>query len=130
MSKENSSYKRSKKIRRRLRIRAKIRGTAKVPRLAVFRSASHTYAQLIDDDSSKTLASASDMELKKQKKASAKAKEEAGRKVSAAREVGMLIAEKAKKLGLTSAVFDRGGVKYHGRVKMVAEGAREGGLKF
>lgn len=128
MSRETSSYKRAKKIRRHLRIRAKVKGTAKIPRLSVFRSNAHIYAQLIDDDSAKTLASISDLEIKGKKNPAPK--DGIGRKVSVSREVGLLIAEAAKKLGLTSAVFDRGGVKYHGRVKAVAEGAREGGLKF
>lgn len=126
--KEDSSYKRAKKIRRHLRIRAKIKGTEKVPRLAVFRSNAHIYAQLIDDDSGKTLASASDTEIKSKKTGGVKGA--IGRKISIAKAVGVLAAEKAKKLGLEKVVFDRGGVKYHGRVKAVAEGAREGGLKF
>lgn len=126
--KENSSYKRAKKIRRHLRIRAKVKGTAKIPRLAVFRSNVHIYTQLIDDGSAKTLASASDIEIKTKKIRSKE--DETGRKVSIAKAVGSLVAKKAKKLGLEKVVFDRGGVKYHGRVKAVAEGAREGGLKF
>jgi large subunit ribosomal protein L18 len=128
MSREISSYKRAKKIRRRLRIRAKVKGTAKTPRLSVFRSNAHVYAQLIDDASSKTLASVSDLGIKKSKGAAEKSG--AGRKISISREIGFLIAKEAKKLGLTGVVFDRGGLKYHGRVKAVAEGAREGGLKF
>ena len=127
MSKENSSYKKAKKTARRLRIRAKVKGTAKVPRLSVFRSVKHIYAQLIDDDSSRTFVSVSDMELKGKKSA---AKDEVGRKTALAKEIGVLLAEKAKKSGLASAVFDRGGFRYHGRVKAVADGAREGGLKF
>ena len=111
-----------------MRIRAKVKGTSKVPRLAVFRSTAHIYAQLIDDASSKTLVSASDMELKAKKAKSPKG--EVGRNVSIAKEVGLLIAEKAKKLGVEAAVFDRGGFKYHGRIKSIADGAREGGLKF
>lgn len=128
MSKENSSYKRKGRARRHLRIRAKVKGTAKAPRLSVFRSNAHVYAQLIDDVGGKTLANASDLEIKTPKSESKKG--ETGRKVSVSQRVGLLIAEKAKKLGLDSAVFDRGGVKYHGRVKAVADGAREGGLKF
>ncbi len=128
MSKENFGHKKVKKARRHLKIRAKVKGTAKVPRLAVFRSNAHIYAQLIDDDKAITLASASDMELKS--KTSAEKKETVGRKISESKEVGILIAERAKKLGVEAAVFDRGGFRYHGRIKSVADGAREGGLKF
>ncbi len=128
MSKENFGHKKVKKARRHLKIRAKVKGTAQVPRLAVFRSNAHIYAQLIDDDKAITLASASDMELKSKK--SAGKKSEVGRKISESREVGLLIAEKAKKFSIEAAVFDRGGFRYHGRIKSVADGAREGGLKF
>lgn len=128
MSKVNFGHKKVKKARRHLKIRAKIKGTAKAPRLAVFRSNAHIYAQLIDDDKAITLASASDMELKSKKSADKKAV--VGRKISESKEVGLLIAEKAKKLGVEAAVFDRGGFRYHGRIKSVADGAREGGLKF
>ncbi len=128
MSKENFGHKKVKKARRHLKIRAKVKGTAEVPRLAVFRSNAHIYGQLINDEKAITLASASDMELKSKKSAAKKG--EIGRKISESREVGLLIAEKAKKLGLETVVFDRGGFRYHGRIKSVAEGAREGGLKF
>ena len=107
-----------KKIRRHKRIRARIFGTKEKPRLSVFKSNKHIFAQLIDDDEGKTLVSASDLKMKKNKKA------------NAALEVGKLIAAKAKELKIETVVFDRGGYKYHGSIKAVAEGAREGGLKF
>lgn len=101
------------------RSRAKISGTAEKPRLSIFRSNKYTYAQLIDDLKGHTLASASTQELKK-----------GGKKAELAKLLGELIAEKAKKAGIKSAVFHRSYYRYHGRVKAVAEGAREGGLKF
>ncbi len=107
--------------RRHKRIRKKIFGTAKIPRLCVFRSNKHIYAQLIDDEKGHTLISASDLEIKLEKKLT---------KVEKSKEVGKLIAKKAKEVGIERVVFDRGGYKYHGRVKALAEGAREGGLKF
>lgn len=129
MSKENVSFKKLKKDTRHLKIRAKVKGTAEVPRLAVFRSNAHIYVQLIDDVAGKTLLSASDKEIKTAAK-SKDAKNETGRRVALAREVGLLAAEKAKKAKIEKVVFDRGGFKYHGRIKSVADGAREGGLKF
>jgi large subunit ribosomal protein L18 len=117
---------RKEKIKRRLkrkkRIRAKIFGTKERPRLCVFKSLKHIYAQLIDDEKNKTLIFVSDLELKKSAKNL--------KKIEKAREVGKLIAQKAKDLKIEKVVFDRGGYKYHGRVKALAEGAREGGLKF
>lgn len=114
--------KQEKRYRRHKRIRAKVFGTSKVPRLVVFRSNKHIYAQLIDDEKGKTIAAASDLELKtKRKKIS---------KIDKASEVGKLVAKKAIDKKITKVVFDRGGYAYHGRVKAVAEGAREGGLKF
>ena len=103
-------------------IRRKISGTAQKPRLSVFRSNGDIYVQLIDDDSSKTLASASsrDKDIAAQK----------GTKVEKSKLVGAAIARKATELGLLDVTFDRSGYLYHGRVKAVAEGAREGGLKF
>ncbi len=106
--------------RRRGRVRAKVFGTAGKPRLSVFRSSEHIYAQLIDDEKRITLVSESDLKVKKEKKT----------KVEIAKELGGSLAGKAKKTGITEVVFDRGGFKYHGRVKALAEGAREGGLKF
>ena len=112
--------KRSARVRRRLRIRRKISGTAARPRLAVYRSNRHIYAQLIDDASSRTVASASDREL-----GSGGTK---GDKKVVAKAVGALIADRAKQAGVQGAVFDRGGRLYHGRIAALAEGAREGGL--
>jgi large subunit ribosomal protein L18 len=127
-----------KKERRRLRIRAKILGNSKKPRLAVFRSGKHISVQLIDDVNGKTLAAVSDFVLgkktvgKNKRVVPAAPKDLGGKtsKVAIAYEVGKLIAEKAKKLGIETAIFDRGGFAYHGRIKAVAEGAREGGIKF
>ena len=115
----------SKLIKRqkiRYRIRKKVSGTAQSPRLAVFRSNAEIYAQMIDDVTGVTLAAASskDKEFAAQK----------GTKSEQAKLVGAAIAQKATALGLTSCVFDRGGNLYHGRVKSVADGAREGGLQF
>ena len=112
-------------IRKRVhtRIRAKVAGTAQRPRLNVYRSLNHIYTQLIDDATGATLASASTMGKKGESKAS-------GGNVAAAVEVGKAIAERAKEKGITHVVFDRGGYLYHGRVKALADAAREAGLKF
>ena len=112
---------RDARARRRRRVRGKVSGTAERPRLAVFRSNVGIYAQLIDDTSGKTLAAASWLHGKKSFK---------GNKSDQAVEVGKLLAEAAKKAGVESAVFDRAGYLYHGRVKALANAAREGGLKF
>lgn len=109
--------KQEKRIRRHKCVRAKIKGTSEVPRLCVFRSNKHLYTQLVDDEKAQTLAKASDLELKKPK-------------TNQAFEIGKLIAKKAIAKKITKVTFDRGGYKYQGRVKAVAEGAREGGLKF
>jgi large subunit ribosomal protein L18 len=111
--------KKQMKTLRRKRIRATVSGTDARPRLSVYRSTNHIYVQLIDDASGKTLAAASSKELK------AKAK-----KVDVAAEVGKLAASKAKAAGITEVVFDRGGNRYHGRIKSLAEAARGAGLKF
>lgn len=113
--------KQTTRIRRHLIVRKKISGTSERPRLNVFRSAKHIYAQLIDDVKGVTLASASTAE---------KAFEGNGGNKGAAHNIGLLIAERAKKQGIKCVVFDRGGYLYHGRVKELAEGAREGGLEF
>jgi large subunit ribosomal protein L18 len=124
-----------KRERRHHRIRSKVKGTAERPRLCVFRSLKHIYAQLIDDEKSETIVAASDLELKdleiKSKKLKEKKEEKnQTRKVAIAYEVGKLIAQKAAEKKISKVVFDRGGFKYHGRVKAVADGARDGGLKF
>ncbi len=108
----------------RVRIREKVRGTASRPRLAVFKSGKHIYAQVIDDLSGRTVAQASslDADLKKQEKV--------GANVATARKVGQLVAGRAKQKGIVRVVFDRGGYIYHGKVKALADAAREGGLEF
>jgi len=106
---------------RHKRVRAVISGTPERPRLCVFRSAQHIYAQVIDDVAGKTIASASTVE---------KDFTAYGGNKDAAKKVGLLIAERAKAAGVETIVFDRGGYIYHGRVQALAEGAREGGLKF
>ena len=109
------------RLKRHARVRAKISGTAACPRLDVFRSNSNIYAQLIDDVNGVTLAAAASNE---------KGFDANGGNCEGARKVGQLIAERAAAKGITEVVFDRGGYIYHGRVKELAEGAREGGLKF
>jgi large subunit ribosomal protein L18 len=112
---------RDARLRRHRRVRGKIKGTAECPRLVVFRSNRGITAQLVDDLSGKTLASASWLALKASFK---------GDKSEQATEVGKLLATSAKQAGVQSCVFDRGGYLYHGRVKALADGAREGGLHF
>ncbi len=109
------------RAKRHARVRAKISGTATCPRLNVFRSSKHIYAQLIDDVNGVTLAAASSM---------AKDFDGNGGNKEGARKVGLAIAEAAKAKGIEEVVFDRGGYIYHGRVQELADGAREGGLKF
>jgi large subunit ribosomal protein L18 len=113
-----TDVKRAARIRRHRRVRLKVAGTAERPRLAVFRSNRHIYAQLVDDRAARTLTAASDQGL------------EGGDKSDRAKKVGQAIAERAKALGVDRAVFDRGGRLYHGRVKALADGAREGGLEI
>ncbi len=110
----------AQRLRRRRRVRAKVRGTAERPRISVFRSNRGIFAQLIDDDSGQTVASVNwtEEELRG-----------LGRMEQATR-AGTLLADRAKTAGVDTAVFDRGGYKYHGRVKALADGAREGGLAF
>jgi len=114
------SVKKIKQQRRHTKIRARIHGTQDRPRLSVFRSINHIYAQLINDDNAKVLLSVSDKDVKAGKKA----------KAEIAKEVGKAVAVEALKNKIEAVVFDRGGFIFHGRVKAVAEGAREGGLKF
>ncbi|MFQ6046445.1 MAG: 50S ribosomal protein L18 [Gemmatimonadales bacterium] len=113
---------RATRRRRHLRLRRKVRGTAARPRLAVYRSLKHIYAQLVDDDRAVTLLALSDR--------SPGVSADGSGKVGVARAVGKLLAEKAREMGIDRAVFDRGGYPYHGRVRAVAEGARKGGLEF
>jgi large subunit ribosomal protein L18 len=103
--------------RRHFRVRKKVNGTAERPRLVVYRSLKHIYAQLVDDVAQRTLMTVTDNGFE-------------GKKVEKSFEVGKKIAAKAKEAGVTKVVFDRGGYLYHGRVKAVADGAREGGLEF
>jgi large subunit ribosomal protein L18 len=109
------------RARRHRRVRGKVAGTAERPRLAVFRSNRGIEAQLVDDETGRTVASASWIALPKSFK---------GEKVAQATEVGKLLAANAKQAGVEAVVFDRGGYLYHGRVKALADGAREGGLQF
>lgn len=109
------------RIKRHLRVRSKVSGTAECPRLNVFRSTKHIYAQIIDDVNGVTLASASSLE---------KGIDCGGGNIEGARKVGALIAKHAVEKGITTVVFDRGGYLYHGRVKGLADAARENGLKF
>ncbi|MGD8584638.1 MAG: 50S ribosomal protein L18 [Chloroflexota bacterium] len=110
--------------RRHRRVRSKLSGTAERPRLNVFRSLNHIYAQVIDDVEGKTLVAASTLEKEVASKASGKTKKDQ------AALVGSVIAERAKSAGIETVVFDRGGYRYHGRVKALADAAREGGLQF
>jgi large subunit ribosomal protein L18 len=109
-----------RRLRRRRRVRARIRGSAERPRLSVYRSNRGVFAQLIDDDAGRTVASASWTEPELRKLGS----------MEQAKRVGQLLAERGKGAGLETCVFDRGGYRFHGRVAAIAEGAREGGLKF
>ena len=125
-----------KEIRSRIhdRIRRKLRGTPERPRLAVFRSVSHIYVQVIDDMGGRTLVAASSVDKdavgKPAKGSKAKTSKTRGGNVAAAKMIGKLVAERAKQKGITKVVFDRGGYQYHGRVKAVADGARKGGLEL
>jgi len=123
-----------KEIRGRIhqRIRRRLRGTAERPRLAVFRSVAHIYAQLIDDDKGATLVAASsvDKAAASDKPAKGKTTKPGGGNVAAAKAIGQLVAERAKQKGITKVVFDRGGYPYHGRVKALADAARAAGLEF
>lgn len=111
--------------KRKKRIRGKISGTAQKPRLAVFRSSTNIYAQLVDDSVNRTIVSASTLE----KEVKGKIKKDTGN-VEAAKEVGKVIAQRAQKKEIKEVVFDRSGYLYHGRIKALAEAARETGLKF
>ena len=115
---DTAKAKRAARLRRHRRVRRRVAGTAERPRLAVFRSYRHIYAQLIDDQAGRTLAAAGSLAGGE------------GDKKAAARRVGAELASKAKAAGITSVVFDRGGYQYQGRVRALAEAAREGGLDF
>ncbi len=117
---DKTKLKKIKRIRRHRRVRAKVSGTAQRPRLSVFRSNKYIYAQIIDDVEKRTLVASSDLRLNLS----------SGTKMEKAREVGKDIAKKAKEKGIEQVVFDRGGYLYAGRVRALAEGAREGGLIF
>ena len=119
---DKNKIKIEKRTRRHKRIRSRISGTSAVPRISVFKSNNYIYAQLIDDESEKTLAAASSMELKKGKTGV--------NKTESAKATGKLLAEKALSQKVKKVVFDRGGYVYTGRVKALADGAREGGLNF
>ena len=114
------SYSPARRLKRRRRVRAKVHGSAERPRISVFRSNRGIFAQLIDDDAGRTLAAVNwtEGDLRTLKP------------MEQANKAGQMLAERAKAAGVESAVFDRGGYQYHGRVKALAEGAREGGLKF
>jgi large subunit ribosomal protein L18 len=119
--------KRDRRYRISLRLRKRIAGTSERPRLSVFRSVSHIYAQVIDDRAGTTVAAASTAEP------AVKAKLESGERggnQAGAKAIGRIVAERLKEKGITRVVFDRGGFLYHGRVKAVADGAREAGLEF
>ncbi len=113
-----ADVRRAGRVRRHSRVRERVAGTAERPRLAVFRSLSHIYAQVIDDRSGRTMVAASDLDVKD------------GKKSERAKQVGKAIAERAKAAGVGEVVFDRGGYRYHGRVKALADAARESGLRF
>jgi len=115
---------RQARLRRHYRVRLKIKGTGSRPRLCVFRSLNHIYAQVIDDLKGHTLATASTLDPEIRESNNGKSK------TDIATLVGELIAERAKKQGISQVIFDRGGYKYHGRVKALADAARDGGLKF
>jgi large subunit ribosomal protein L18 len=109
-----------RRLKRRRRVRAKVRGSAERPRISVFRSNRGIFAQLIDDDAGRTIAAVNWIEPELR----------ALRRMEQARQVGRLLADRARAAGVESAVFDRGGYKYHGRVEALADAAREGGLAF
>jgi large subunit ribosomal protein L18 len=121
---KKSATMRAARIRRHARVRRRVQGSAEKPRLCVFRSLSHIYAQVIDDVSRMTLVAASDMEKDVVSRANGK------KKADVATLVGTLVAERAKQKGISRVVFDRGGYPFHGRIKALAEAARAGGLEF
>jgi len=122
MKRQKTAY--AARLRRHLRVRKKVHGSPQQPRLSVYRSLSHIYAQVIDDESGRTLAAASDVE------AAARGQAKGKPKTDVAKLVGELVAQRALERGISQVVFDRGGYQYHGRVKALAAAAREAGLKF
>ena len=124
----DAKTRRRARVRRHVRVRRKVAGTAARPRLAVYRSNRHIYAQLVDDDAARTLIAASDRDLRVGGAGKTKAAGEG--KTAPAKAVGELLAERAKAAGIDRVVFDRGGRLFHGRVAALAEGAREKGLQI
>jgi large subunit ribosomal protein L18 len=122
MATTQTKVKAARRLRRKRHIRSKVFGTAERPRLTIFRSLNHIYAQVIDDVSGRTVASAATVEAEPRKNATGNR--------SAAEAIGTLVAERAKKAGVTKVVFDRNGFVYHGRVKSLADAARKAGLEF
>ncbi len=122
MKRQKTAY--AARRRRHRRVRKKVTGSAQRPRLSVFRSLAHIYAQVIDDSQGRTLAAASDLEPEARQQTNGKGK------LEAAKLVGRLVGQRARAGGITQVVFDRGGYKFHGRVKALADGAREAGLEF
>jgi len=125
------------RTRRHVRVREKVRGSAARPRLAVYRSLTHIYAQLVDDDAGTTVAAASSLEVRTppaspaaSEPQSTAAKDAKGKKTELAKSVGIVLGDRAKQKGVTEVVFDRGGYRYHGRVKALADGVREAGVKL
>ncbi len=124
MASDSSSERRESRLRRHQRVRSRVSGTTERPRLAVFRSLRHIYVQVIDDVQGRTLACASTVEpAVREQVAGMKRRDQATT-------VGRIVAERARGIGVGAVVFDRGGFRYHGRVRALAEGAREGGLEF
>ncbi|HVE92766.1 MAG TPA: 50S ribosomal protein L18 [Actinomycetota bacterium] len=121
-ARNKAQERRLSRVRRHRRVRKRVLGMPERPRLVVFRSARHIYAQVIDDVAGRTLASASSLD--------ASLRGEQARKAESAKRVGSIVAERAKAAGVEKVAFDRGGYAYHGRVAALAEGAREGGLQF
>jgi large subunit ribosomal protein L18 len=120
MKRQKTAY--AARLRRHRRVRTKVEGTQERPRLSVYRSLSHIYAQVIDDEAGRTLVAASDLD--------ARDKSKGKKKTDVAKMVGELLAQRAKEQGIDQVVFDRGGYQYHGRVAALAAAAREAGLKF
>ena len=118
----NNKEKKLHRITRHRRVRAKVYGTSKIPRLSVFKSNKHIFGQIIDDAAGKTIVSSV---IKSKSKTDLK-----GKKTETAKTIGQILAKKALEKGIKQVVFDRGGFKYHGRIKAFADGAREAGLKF